>query len=84
VLGDDAADDIARVIDRAGAPDRDSRYPAMNEVAAALSGPVAEATEPAENVGKMAPKRSLSPWVAVVALAVLIALAVIVQRLLLD
>ena len=84
VLGDDAPEDVARVVDRAGAPDRDSRYAAMNEVAAALSGNVAEAAEPEENVGKQPPKRSLSPWVAVVALAVLIALAVIVQRLLLD
>jgi serine/threonine protein kinase len=83
-LGDDAPEDVARVIDRAGAPDRDSRYPSMNEVAAALSGSVVEATDSEENVAKKAVKRSLSPWVAVVALAVLIALAVIVQRLLLD
>jgi serine/threonine protein kinase len=87
VLGDDAPEDVARVVDRAGAPDRDSRYASMNEVAAALSGSAAEASEPdgaSEEPEKKAPKRTLSPWVAVVALAVLIALAVIVQRLLLD
>lgn len=88
VLGEDPPEQISRVIDRSGAPDRDSRYPSMKEVAAALSGhapgDAVEATDPEENPGKMAPKRALSPWVAVVALAVLIALAVIVQRLLLD
>lgn len=87
VLGDDAPEDLARVIDRAGAPDRDSRFGAMNEVAAALSGTAAEATddEPSDpEPGKTGPKRTLSPLVGVVALAVLVALAVIVQRLLLD
>jgi hypothetical protein len=87
VLGDDASDDIARVIDRAGAPDRDSRYASMNEVAAALSGNAAKASDPESvdgSAGKSRPKRSLSPWVAVLALGVLIALAVIVRRLLLD
>lgn len=87
VLGDDATEGVARILDRAGAPDRDSRFATMNEIAAALSGRTAEATDPPagdEEPGKMRPKRTLSPWVAVVALAVLIALAVIVQRLLLD
>jgi serine/threonine protein kinase len=83
VLGEDASEDVARVIDRAGAPDRDSRFGGMNEVAAALSGGEAQAIEPEEPV-KTGVKRTLSPWVAALALAVLIALAVIVQRLLLD
>lgn len=88
VLGEGAPEPIARIIERAGAADRDSRYPTMNEIAAGLAGNAVEATDPEEDgarkVEKMALKRSLSPWVAVVALAVLIALAVIVQRLLLD
>jgi serine/threonine protein kinase len=87
VLGDDVPEDLVPVIDRAGAPDRDSRYETMNEVAAALPGGAADAQDPSpvlEARGKTAPKRSLSPWVAVLALAILIALAVIVQRALLD
>jgi serine/threonine protein kinase len=88
VLGDDAPPDVARIIDRAGAPDRDSRFDTMNEIAVALSGAAADATDAplaeGDTPGKTGPKRTLSPWVAVVALAVLIALAVIVQRLLLD
>jgi serine/threonine protein kinase len=87
VLGDDVPADVLPVIDRAGAPDRASRFESMNEVAAALSGQASGATDAAPVVGgpeKVRPKRTLSPWVAVVAMAVLIALAVIVQRALLD
>ena len=95
VLGDDAPADVARVVERAGAPDKGSRYASMTAVAAALSGTASEATTPEDAAGadkadkaekpeKTSIKRTLSPWVAVVALAVLIALAVIVQRLLLD
>lgn len=87
VLGDDAPDHVARIVDRAGASDRDARFGTMNEIAAALAGRTAEAKEVApgpDEPRKIGPKRTLSPWVAAFALAVLIALAVIVQRLLLD
>lgn len=87
VLGDEAPEDVVRIVDRAGAPDREARFETMNEIAAALSGTPAEARDAPAVVAepeKISPKRTLSPWVGVVALGVLIALAVIVQRLLLD
>lgn len=85
-LGDDASEDVLRVVDRAGAPDKDSRFVSMREVAAALSGGTVEAQEARadDETAKTGLNRNLSPWVAALALAVLIALAVIVQRLLLD
>lgn len=87
VLADDAPEEVARIIDRAGAPDRDSRFDSMNAIAVGLSAQTADATDApagAEAPGKRPLKRTLSPWVAALALVVLIALAVIVQRLLLD
>jgi serine/threonine protein kinase len=88
VLGDDLPAEVGEVVARAANEDPEAGFSTMRELAAALPGSDGEAAdaieEPAPEPGKMAPARTLSPWVAVVALAVLIALAVIVQRLLLD
>lgn len=97
VLGDDVTADVRTILDRAGAADRDSRYGSMRDVVVALAGdapavdaaavdaPIADDPAPASaKPGKPRVRRTLSPWVAVVALAVLIALAVLVQRALLE
>lgn len=88
LLGPDAPDDVARVLDRAAAPDRDSRFPSMREVAQALEGPAtARSVDAAPEPGRTAPRRTLHRGylgLAVLALGGLIALAVLLQRLLLD
>jgi serine/threonine-protein kinase len=84
VLGDHAPEDVAHVVARAGATDPLARFGSMNAVAAALAGAAPSGADAPAETGKMAPKRTLSPWVAVVALAFLIALAVLVQRLMFD
>lgn len=84
LLGEDAPDDVARVLDRASAPDRQSRFPSMRDVAAALVRESAAVDPPGPEAEKKGPRRTLHPAVAVAALGVLIALAALLQRLLLD
>lgn len=83
LLGAEAPEDVARVLDRAAAPDRDSRYPSMRDVATALARE-APAVDPAAPGRRDGTRRTWHPAVAVVALGVLIALAALLQRLLLD
>jgi len=84
LLGGDVSPEVAAVLDRAGAPDRQSRFPSMKDVAGALVVP-SDPTEATPESGKKRPvPRTLSPAVAVVALAVLIGIAALVQRFLLD
>lgn len=73
LLGDDAPDRVRAVLDRAASADRSRRFASMRDAALALAPD-----------RRMRVRRTLHPAVAAVALAAVIALAVLLQRLLLD
>jgi Ser/Thr protein kinase RdoA (MazF antagonist) len=93
VLAADAPDGVLQVVERAASEDGAIRLASMADVVAALPVPRDGASRFSARERAFAPRRTrsaipggrtLSPWVAVALFAALVALAVLLQRALLD